>query len=186
MRESIPDFISHYYEERNGPLRSLSDNTKDGSREILRQLIEKGEGINSRRTLDYIETRIEVENWLREEFKKKGGKPLRKNPHYFILGTCDWLLKWYTHGRCFKKQLADIDPRTISITYPDSMISYHLHRAKKSSGSSVHKKHYRDYHGKVFVFEELEGLIRKYGLPKGRKEDGDYDLYIEVQVWDDQ
>jgi hypothetical protein len=186
----MPEFISHYYEEARGPLMSVSNLEKETAREILKQISERKEGFDSERPDNYIDWRIDVENWLRNGFIEKGRRPKRKNPHYFILEECDWLLSWYKEGRVFKKALHEIDPGQISFTYPDSMVSFQLHQYFTLKNNPYFKdEEYREYHSQVYVLDELETIISKYGMPKGGLENGKptspFEMYVEVQVWED-
>ena len=186
----IPDYISHYYEKTRGPLRSVSELDREAAREIIRQITERNEGFSNNRPPEYIDWRIDVENWLREEFEKKGGKPKRKHPHYFILGECDWCLSWYKKGAVIKKELKDIDPTQITCTYPDSMVSWQLNQYHLLKNNPYFKDdEHRDYHGKVFLLSELEDVVLKYGFPDALLENGKpmppFEMYIEVQVWDE-
>jgi len=186
----IPDFICHYYEYERGPLQSVSTLETEMARGIIKQIALQDEGFSKHRPAAYIDWRIDVENWLREGFEKKGGRPKRKHPHYFTLGPCDWLLSWYKNGKVLHKELKDIDSLQISITYPDSMVSYQLHQYYLLKNNPHFKEHeHREYHGKVFLLNELEQLISDYGIPKGALKDGKpvspFEMYIEVQVWDE-
>jgi hypothetical protein len=189
MLSEIPPFISHYYEESRGPLKSVSELDRESAREIIKQITEQKEGFNSNRSSDYIDWRINVENWLREGFIKKGGKPKRKHPHYFILGACEWMLTWYKNGQVLKKDLKDIDSGQMSFTYPDSMVSYQLHQYHISKNNPYFKEEeHREYHGQVYSYSELNEVVSKYGIPKGTLLNNNpispFEMYIEVQVWD--
>ena len=190
MQAQIPDFISHYYEKTRDPLKSVSELDREKAREIIRQITERKEGFSSNRPPQYIDWRIDVENWLREGFIKKGGRPKRNNPHYFILGECEWMLGWYKNGNVLQKKLAEINPGQISITYPDSMVSYQLYQYHILQNNPYFKQEeHRPYHGQIFLLNELEELVSKYGLPKALLQDGKpispFEMYIEIQVWEE-
>lgn len=189
MKLDIPQYITHYYEEERGPLKSVSILEKDAAREVIRQITARNEGFSNNRPPAYIDWRMDVENWLREEFINKGGVPKRKHPHYFILGECDWLLSWYKNGRALKKELKNMDPSQLTFTYPDSMVSFQLHQFHVLKNNPIFKESdHREYHGKVFLFNELQSTVEKYGLPKAELIDGkpvNSEMYIEVQIWDD-
>ena len=75
-------------------------------------------------------------------------------------------------------QIRDLDPATTSFTFPDSYVA--LSNNKKP------------YHGKVFLLHELENFIEEYGIPDNdasfnyeRYWEGDFEKYIEVQIWED-
>jgi len=189
MKLEIPNYITHYYEEERGALKSVSVLDREAAREVIRQITEKNEGFSNNRPPSYIDWRIEVENWLRDGFIKKGGMPKRKHPHYFVLGECDWLFTWYKNGRALKKELKEIDPSQITFTYPDSMVSYQLYQYYTLKNNPYFKDSaYNEYNGEVFLLNELENVVAKYGLPKGESKKGKpvgSEMYIEVQVWTD-
>ncbi len=189
MKPTIPTFISHYYEQERGPLLSITDHDRETAREIIRQITARNEGFSNNRPPKYIDWRIDVENWLRTAFIEKGGKPIRQNPHYFVLGDCDWLLSWYKNGGILKKNLADIDPDQMTFTYPDSMVSYQLYQYYLNGDNPYYKdSDHKEYHGNVFRFDELEKTISTYGMPEGKTINGvrtSDELYIEIQVWSD-
>jgi hypothetical protein len=188
MKFQLPDFVSHYYELERGPLLSVTNEDKEVAREIIRQITERNEGFSNNRPTQYIDWRIDVEDWLRKGFIEKGGKPERLNPHYFILGECDWMLGWYKNGSVLKKGVKELNPKQVTFTYPDSMVSYQLYQYHTKRDNPLYKESdHRDYHGQVFLLEELENIISKYGLPEGGVKDGkpiSNEMYIEVQVWE--
>jgi len=177
---TIPKYLYHYYEFDNGPFRNITEHGYEKAVSIQSQI---SEGWNSRRTDDYIELRFALEKRLKEEFVLKGGKPNRDDPFYFTLGACEWAKSWYINPGVMKIPLSDFEPEHISFTYPDSMISFQLY---DESQFATYRK---EYNGQVFLLNEMEDLIRKFGLPTEEKwkteEKMNYDRYIEVQVWDD-
>lgn len=189
METGVPDFISHYYEAERGPLQSVTSHEKEKAREIIRQITARKEGFSSNRPPQYIDWRMEVEEWLRKGFVAKGGNPKKATPHYFVLGECDWLLSWYKNGAVLKKRLCDIDPAQISFTYPDSMVSYQLNQYHIKGDNPLYKtSDYREYHGNVYLYKELHDVIARYGMPTGKTIEGkntSHEMYIEVQVWGD-
>jgi hypothetical protein len=187
MSLSIPSYITHYYEEERGPLKSVSALPREDAREVIRKITALNEGFSNNRPPAYIDWRLDVEDWLLKGFKEKGGKPAIKCPHYFVLGHCDWLLSWYKNGRSLKVNLQDIPPSQITFTYPDSMVSYQLYQYYTLKNNPYFKEDdHREYHGKVYLLSELKDVITKHGLPKGHFENGQassHEMYIEIQVW---
>jgi hypothetical protein len=76
--------------------------------------------------------------------------------------------------------LKDFEPKQISFTYPDSMVSYWLQ-------TQTCKNYYRDeYHGRVFSMDEILELIDRFGISDRDwqvQTDRKYDLFIEAQIW---
>lgn len=46
----------------------------------------------------------------------------------------------------------------------------------------------KEYRKKIYTYEEIIEIIKKYGLPQNWNRDGLYgpERYIEVQVWEDE
>jgi len=176
----IPKFLYHYYEMDNGPFHNITQDGLEKAVEIQRKILE---GWNSKRPSNYIELRFALERRLRDQFVSKGGKPNRDDPFYFTLGECEWVKSWYINPGVVKITLSDLDPDHISFTYPDSMVSFQFHDEPKLA------TYRKEENGKVFLLNEIEGVIKKLGVPTEEKwnshEEMKYDRYIEVQVWDD-
>lgn len=134
----------------------------------------EGSVFASRRGPDYLSIRRELEARTRAMFLAKGGRPVRKAPHYMTLGACPWLLAWYRDGRAIRLPLANFDPQTISFTYGDLFPAMRFDDGKP-------------YRRQVYLLEEIEGIVERYGLPQDWNADGRLgpERYIEAQVWDD-
>ena len=169
-----PDYIVHYYEADRGPFRSLSDLIGKEAEAILAGIRAEGIVFASKRTTEYLSVRRTLEDRIRDLFVAKGGHPKRLRPHYFILGSCDWVKGWYRDGRAVHIPLRDVDPQAISFTYGDSF-------------PAMRYKDEKPYRGQVYILAELPGLIKSYGLPQVWNPEGKYgpERYIEAQVWDD-
>ncbi|SDW74435.1 hypothetical protein [Paenibacillus sp. PDC88] len=75
-------FLYHYYELARGPFRSLTDLPLDEALIIQKQLKEDKMLFASKRSEDYLYTRIDLEQKARNIFISKGGKPPRITPLY--------------------------------------------------------------------------------------------------------
>ena len=53
----IPDFLSHYYEASQGPIRNLSDLRSDEAEVILNNIRQKGDVFASKQVEDYLDIR---------------------------------------------------------------------------------------------------------------------------------
>jgi len=142
------------------------------------------DGLAYRRFSDpekYLRQRRESELWVREEFIKKGGKPISVYPHYFVVEQAIWIEEGYKgDSRVVQIPVSTFDPNCISFTYPDSMISYWL----RSQADQVF--YHPAYHGQVFRLSEIYKIIDEFGIPgeEWRSEEiRKYDLFIEAQVW---
>jgi hypothetical protein len=181
MNLKTPQFITHYFLPENGPLRSLSDLPLGSVDPIFEEFLtrHKRDPLYRRRFgRDYLVRRQAVEERLRELFIARGGKPKRKHPFYFLLGTSPWFKNLNNGHHELRLKIEDLNPETTSLTYPDSFISL--------------TKSTKPYHNKVFLLREIEELNRLYGLPSNDHMvpydlywETDFELYVEVQIWDD-
>jgi hypothetical protein len=170
----LPDFLCHYYEAADGPLRNLSDLAEEQAQEILSRIRSQGDRFASRRGDDYLSVRRGLEDQVRSLFIAKGGLPKRRRPHYFILGECAWLKSWYPHGCELRIPLSAFPLDSVSFTYGDTFPAMRYPDGKP-------------YRGQVFTRAELPALVAEYGLPQVWNAEGRLspDRYIEAQVWDD-
>jgi hypothetical protein len=150
--------IVHHYEANQGSFRSLSDLSLEEAESILQRIRREGIVFASKRNMDYLGIRESLEEQMRQLFIEKDGHPKRLRPHYFILGSCEWVKGWYRDGREIQLLLKTVNPNVISFTYGDSFPAMRYQDGKS-------------YRGQVYVLEELLGLVARYGLP---------------QVWDDE
>ena len=170
-----PAFITHYFEAAQGPFKSLSDLDPAEAESVLGKIRQEGVVFASRRNRDYLEIRRALERKIRQLLIDKGGQPRCLRPHYFILGSCDWVKSWYRDGRQVAIPLDRVEPGAISFTYGDSFPAMRYQDGKP-------------YRGQVYRMDELPGIIRKYGLPQEWNSEGKLgpERYIEAQVWDDE
>ncbi|GAA4273047.1 hypothetical protein U6A24_07210 [Aquimarina gracilis] len=177
---SIPKFLYHYYEMDQGPFRNITENSFEKAVEIQENI---SVGFNSNRPPNYIALRFALEKRLKKGFLAKGGEPSRDDPFYFTLGACDWVKSLYENPGVVKIPLDRFDHEHISFTYPDSMVSFQFHDEPKLA------TYRKACNGQVYLLNELEELVKGYGLPSenkwNSKEALKYDRYIEVQIWDD-
>jgi hypothetical protein len=170
----IPSTLTHYYDATRGPLRSLTALPPDEGETIQAQLRASGLGFASQRDADYLVIRRELEARIRALFVSRGGLPQRATPHYFIVGTCDWVLSWYAEGRALSLPIIDFDTATVSLTYGDSFPAMRYHVPQP-------------WRGQVYTLAELPDLVLRFGLPQITNPDGARgpERYIEAQVWSD-
>jgi hypothetical protein len=170
-----PEIIVHYYEASQGPFRSLSDLSLEDAESILQRIRQEGTVFASKRNRDYLGIRKSLEERIRQLFIERGGQPKRLRPHYFILGSCDWVKSWYCDGREVQILLKRVNPHVISFTYGDSFPAMRYQDGKP-------------YRGRVYILEELSALIAQYGLPQVWNSNGKHgpERYVEAQVWDDE
>lgn len=170
-----PATIVHYYEASRGPFKSLSTLTRSEAEAVLARFRQEGKVFAGKRPADYLETRHALEERIHRLFVAKGGGPKTLHPHYFILGQCEWVKRWYQAGQAISIPLRTIDPAVISFTYGDSFPAMRYQDGKP-------------YRGHVFTLAELPALVAQYGLPQHWNPEGllGPDRYIEAQLWDDE
>lgn len=70
-------YVYHYYDENVGPFINLSSLSDKEAEEISDRISEAGKTFASRRAVDYMVIRKELEAKARKMFIDKGGKPIR-------------------------------------------------------------------------------------------------------------
>lgn len=170
--------LYHYYDKNGRPFSSLSNLPIEQANAIIRE--RKTTNPNSfcaKRSDNYMEKRLYFENILRTEFLKKGGKIERNSPHYMVIEKCDWLASWYDNSAYVKIPIEEFDLDTLSFTYGDSHPTF--------SPQITDGKEYRK---KLYLYDEIVEIIKKYGLPQDWNESGKFgpERYIEVHVWSDK
>jgi hypothetical protein len=169
---NLPTLLYHYYEASQGPFKNLSDLPLAEAEQIMNQLRQAGTTFASKRTIEYLRVRRELEDRVRAAFISKGGKPDRPRPHYMTLGRCPWLLSWYEQGKELSIPMDTFRPETLSFTYGDIF-------------PAMRFKDGRPYRQQVYTLPEIPELVARFGLPQDWNADGHLgpERYIEAQVW---
>jgi hypothetical protein len=182
--EPMIDYLTYYYKHGTEPFQSLSALPDKEVIKIMEELCDDTLfGARFKDPIQYMRNRRQTEQWVREEFIKKGGRPRETYPIPMVLGASKWMVKQApdlnVHGE-IRIPLSVFTEYDVSFTYPDSMISLWFGREKP-------KEYYLpDYHGKVFTLSEILSIVGEKGLPE---EDWETNLpsdlapYIEAQVW---
>jgi hypothetical protein len=189
---SVPDFITHYHPSEDPPFQNLVDAPAEDLPAIIEALQKRRED-GSKRIFGrvYMDYRRDTEAKLRRLFEDAGGRPERKSPHYFVLGTSRWFAGLYRETRSVRLSIRDIRSGIVSFTYPDSGVAMRL-----GPKYGLPPDPMRPYHEKVFLVDHLPEVVATYGLPAdpvGESDDGytdyhrrEFEKYIEVQVWSDE
>jgi hypothetical protein len=82
-------FLYHYFEKKIGSFRNLSDLELEEAQKIIRN-IKKDRPLSfaAKRDESYMKRRTDYEILARKLFIEKGGKPVRKVPHYMVVEEC--------------------------------------------------------------------------------------------------
>lgn len=170
-------FLYHYYDASIGPFRNLSDIPEGEAEKILKDIaLNKPDTQCAKRAPDYMELRRYYENILRSEFLKKGGVIRRKSPHYMVVEHSPWLSEWFENSAHIKIDIKEFDLKTVSFTYGDSHPTF---SSRVNDG--------REYRKKLYTYEEILEVIKKYGLPQDWNNDGRNgpERYVEAHIWSD-
>ena len=179
MPPDIPDFVTHYYVGR--PFQSLTALEPAECQRVLREM-ERREKLPRRLQSEfYLAERRRYERLMREQFLQKGGQPARLTPHYAILGESEIWAR--IRPSAIRIPLGELPERSISFTYTDSFANY---VDRDLDGDPIPRK---PQYGTLYLRAELPSLLERYGWPGERwktEPDWAHDLYVEVQVWDDE
>jgi len=180
--DMIPDFATHYYLSGKRPFLSLSDLDGDAEHPIFREMLNKHKndhGYRRRYGMDYLSKRRACEEKLRWLFESRGGRPRRTFPYYLVLGESDWFFSLNDGHVALRIPLVELPPQTTSITFPDSFLA--MTAATKP------------YFEKVYLLTEIDEVLRNYEyrnisppITYDQYWEGDFELYAEIQIWDDE
>lgn len=126
--------------------------------------------------------RLETEQWLRETFIEKGGKPKASYPFYAVLGSAEWIehnaLSEGFAVNLLRVPISLFREEDISFTFPDSMVSYSIGR-NKPEGYYVPQ-----LHGQVLTLSEARTLITPELVSRiASMHPGAMIPYAEAQIW---
>ena len=151
-------FLYHYYDKKTGPFVSLSDIPIDEAKAVLGTIKETKPDVQSAlRQPTYMGRRHVIEDILRTEFAKKGGVVRRKSPHYMVVEHSPWLSTWFENSAHIKIPIEEFDLKTVSFTYGDAFPVFSDH---------PHKMDGREYRRRLYAYDEILGIIERYGLPQ--------------------
>jgi hypothetical protein len=178
------DYLTYYYKRGTEPFRSLSALPDEEAIRIMKALCDDTPyGRRFKDPIGYMRNRRETEQWVREEFIAKGGRPREPYPIPMVLGSSKWMAKVAPDKKLHAEiriPLCVFTEYDVSFTYPDSMVSLWFGRDKPS------EYYLPEYHGKVFTIPEVLSIVSARGLPEEKWETNlpsDLAPYIEAQVW---
>jgi hypothetical protein len=172
--------LYHYYDKSIGPFVNLSEIPMEEAKAVLDTIKETKPDVQcAKRQPTYMEDRHGYEEMLRAEFAKKGGILTRKVPHYMVIEHSPWLATWFQNSAFIQISIEEFDLRTVSFTYGDSHPVF---------SPRVNKMDGKEYRKKLYTYDEIVELIKKYGLPQDWNNDGAYgpERYIEAHIWSDE
>ena len=169
--------LYHYYDKRSGPFKSLTALSNEEAFLVLEKIkAQRPDSFTAQRDMDYIIKRSNCEAVVREKAKEKGVIMDIASPHYMVVEACPWLSSWFEEAAEISIPIDEFDTGKISFTYGDSMPTF---SPRVNDG--------KEYRKTVYTYEEILGIIEKYGLPQEWNADGTYgpERYIEAQIWTD-
>lgn len=171
-------FLYHFFDKRSGPFKSLTAIPPQEAEAVIGKIREeRPDSMCSQRNDDYVARRTGCEAVLRREFASKGGVLEISSPHYMVVEYSPWLYSWYEQPGFIKIPVEEFDLKTVSFTYGDSMPTF---SDRVNDG--------KEYRKKLYTYDEILGVIDRYGLPQDWNDDGRYgpERYIEAHVWSDR
>lgn len=176
----MDEYVTHYYRKGVLPFRTLSGLSEDAALKIMEELCDDSLVFSRfKEPREYMRNRLEVEEWVRDEFIEKGGMPRENYPLYAVLGRSEGIEEYASQYDLEKicLPISLFEEADISFTVPDSMASFGLARAKAVD------LFIPEYHGHVFTLSEIKCLSRtELDEVLGRLPDRTIP-YVEVQIW---
>ncbi|MCK5130161.1 MAG: hypothetical protein KAQ68_09920 [Clostridiales bacterium] len=172
--------LYHYYDKMTGPFINLADIPIDEAKSIMNIIKKSKPNVQcAKRQLEYMEDRHDYEEILKLEFTKKGGIISRYSPNYMVVEHSPWLSTWFENSAYIKIPIEEFDLNTISFTYGDSHPVF---------SPRVNRMDGKEYRKKLYTYNEILEVIKKYGLPQDWNNDGSYgpERYIEAHIWSDE
>ena len=116
-------YATHYYRGDRRPFQSLSEVAEGDLVTVL-----AGLASGSRRHFGphYLPLRRATEAHARDLFVAAGGHPVRRHPHYFVLGQSSWFGGLYDDPREVRIPLGQLPPDVTSFTWTDSITALGL------------------------------------------------------------
>ena len=116
-------YATHYYRGDRQPFQNLSE-VDDSELDAVLATLTQG----SRRRFGprYLPLRRATEARARDLFLQAGGQPVRRYPHYFVLGSSPWFAGLYDALREVRILLSDLPPEATSFTWTDSITALGL------------------------------------------------------------
>ena len=171
--------LYHYFDKSIGPFANLSELPLAEANAVIRSIkSEKPHVQCAGRDDAYMFRRHMYEDILKKEFAKKGGTIKRCPPHYMVVEHSPWLATWFDHCGCIKIPIEAFDLKTVSFTYGDSHPVFSPYPREDD---------WKEYRRKLYTYDEIIGIIDKYGLPQDWNSDGRQgaERYVEAHIWGD-
>jgi hypothetical protein len=170
-------YLYHYYDKMTGPFMNLSELSTDEANAVISEIKKKKPNVQcAQRDSEYMFRRHMYEDIIRKEFTKKGGVIKRNIPHYMVVEHSPWLNTWFENTACIRIPIKEFDLKTVSFTYGDSHPTF---------SPWPRDDDWKEYRRKLYTYDEILEVIKKYGLPQNWNNDGKLgpERYIEAHIW---
>jgi len=171
--------LYHYFERARGPFLTIMDLPYEAAVSAFAEINQTNPNLVPQDVDWFLERRRELEAIVREMFAAKGGKPRRKAPHYMTVERADCMKSWYLDPAHIQIGIEEFDPATVSFTYGDM---FPVFNPRLDDG--------REYRRNVYTYDEIIGLIAKYGYPQQTEPPNAPThcrlKYVEAHIWSDK
>lgn len=157
---TIPSHITHYYLSDKAPFLNLSDLSDEAIKPIVEDLEQRRLDGKIKRVFPdwYFPQRKEAEKNLLKAYIEKGGKPERKAPHYFCLGTSKGIEFGYNNDFKTIEIPIDLIENDLFFSIGDTLFTF-----SKSYSEKIKWKN-KWYQGKLYNYKETIEIIKQLGL----------------------
>lgn len=111
--------LTHYYHKDDKPFQTLSSLAEDEALSVISNLCKRTGAVYNRfsNPKKYLQGRQETENWVKEEFIKKGGQPIFPYPQYFVVERAVWIEEGFNgQSNLIQILLSAFSPEQVSFT----------------------------------------------------------------------
>lgn len=175
-------YATHYYRADRRPFQNLSE---VDDRELDAVLATLAEGSRRRFGPRYVPLRRATEARARELFVQAGGRPVRRYPHYLVLGSSHWFAGLYDEACEVRVPLRDLPPGVTSFTWTDSITALGL-------GTDLGvPQPVEPWKRGLYRLDQLDLTATAALTPTAEQDYEGYqqrllDHYVEIQLWADE
>ena len=180
--------MTHYHLPSRAPFLNLSDLDEAEALPVMDELMRMRKEGQQHRLFGqtYLRWRQATEARLREEFIRLGGRPVRRAPHYFVLGTSAWFEGLAKEMRGVRVALEALPAEQTTFTLVDSF-------AAMGCGEQFgYPRTPPPPLNRLYRWPDDRQVLADYDVPSDEP-DADYSDYasrpvhhfVEVQVWRD-
>ena len=175
-------FVTHYHRADRPAFANLSEVAQVEVDRVLTGLLG---GSRRRFGPRYLSLRRATEARARGLFVAAGGRPVRRCPHYFVLGSSPWFAGLYDVPREIRLPLSALPPEVTSFTWTDSITALGLGEPLGVPGPS------ESWQRGLHLLGDLDLSRADEAATTGTADYDGYQRhvlqhYVEVQLWSDE